>query len=40
MHALKIEKLDLPPEATPAMVGFMVHFNELGKATLEAKYGR
>lgn len=40
VHALKIEKLDLPPEATPAMVGFMVHFNELGKATLEAKYGR
>jgi Raf kinase inhibitor-like YbhB/YbcL family protein len=40
VHALKVEKLDLPPDATAAMVGFMLHANRLGSATLEARYGR
>lgn len=33
VHALKVDKLDLPPFATPAMVGFMSYANSLGKAS-------
>jgi Raf kinase inhibitor-like YbhB/YbcL family protein len=40
VHALKVEKLDLPPDASAAMVGFMLHAHRLGSATLEARYGR
>ena len=40
VHALKVEKLDVPADASPAMIGFMTHFNELGKARLTVKYGR
>jgi Raf kinase inhibitor-like YbhB/YbcL family protein len=40
VHALKIEKLELPADASAALVGFMVHANQLGQTTLEAKYGR
>ena len=40
VHALKIEKLELPPDASTAMVDVMVHANQLAQATLEAKYGR
>jgi Raf kinase inhibitor-like YbhB/YbcL family protein len=40
VHALKAAKLDLPANATAAMVGFNVHFNELAKATLTVQYGR
>lgn len=34
VHALKVEKLDLPPHVTPAMLGFMTLGTGLGKATL------
>ena len=34
VHALKVEKLELPPNATPALVGFMSWANGLGKASL------
>jgi hypothetical protein len=37
---LKVDKLDVPPDATAAMIGFMTHANSLGSATLTAKYGR
>jgi Raf kinase inhibitor-like YbhB/YbcL family protein len=40
VYALKTEKLDVPANATAAMVGFNVHFNQLAKATLTAKWGR
>jgi Raf kinase inhibitor-like YbhB/YbcL family protein len=40
VHALKVEKLDLPADASAAMVGFMIHANRLASATLEARYGR
>ena len=40
VHALKTEKLDVPADATAALVGFMINANRLGKATFEAKYGR
>jgi len=40
VYALKTDKLDIPPDATAALAGFMVHGNELGKASFTAKYGR
>jgi Raf kinase inhibitor-like YbhB/YbcL family protein len=38
--ALKIDKLDVSPESTGAMVGFMSNMNSLGHATKVIKYGR
>ena len=40
VHALKTDKLDVPADASPAMVGFMIHANRLGEAQFSAKYGR
>ncbi|MEW6705380.1 MAG: YbhB/YbcL family Raf kinase inhibitor-like protein [Pseudomonadota bacterium] len=40
VHALKVEKPDLPPDASAAMVGFMIHANRLASVTLQARYGR
>jgi Raf kinase inhibitor-like YbhB/YbcL family protein len=40
LHALKVEKLDVPANATASLAGFMVNANSLGKATLTGKYGR
>jgi Raf kinase inhibitor-like YbhB/YbcL family protein len=40
VHALKLEKLDVPKGAAASLVGFMVSANSIGKATLTAKYGR
>lgn len=40
VHALKVEKLDLPLHVTPAMLGFMTLGAGLGKATLVIKGGR
>jgi Raf kinase inhibitor-like YbhB/YbcL family protein len=40
VYALKTAKLDLPANATAAMVGFNVHANQLAKATLTGKWGR
>jgi Raf kinase inhibitor-like YbhB/YbcL family protein len=40
VHALKTDKLDLSPDATAALVGFMVHANSLGKASFTARYRR
>jgi Raf kinase inhibitor-like YbhB/YbcL family protein len=38
--ALKVEKLELGPDASPAMVGFMTRANALGSATFTATYAR
>jgi len=40
VHALKTDKLDLAPDSSAALVGFMINANRLGKASFEAKYGR
>src|SRR5688500_4198909 len=40
VHALKLEKLDVPANATAAMVGFSINANRLASATLTARYGR
>jgi len=40
VHALKVDKLDIPADATAALAGFMIHGNSLGKASFTAKYGR
>lgn len=40
VHALKVDKLDLPADATAALAGFMINANSLGKASFTAKYGR
>jgi Raf kinase inhibitor-like YbhB/YbcL family protein len=38
--ALKVERLELTPDSSPAMVGFMTRANSLGSATFTALYGR
>lgn len=40
VHALKVERLGIPADATAAVAGFMVSANSLGKASFTAKYGR
>jgi len=40
VYALKSEKIDVPADSTAAMVGFMLHANELAKASITAHYGR
>lgn len=40
VYALKTDKLDLPADASGALVGFNLYFNTLAKATLTATYGR
>ncbi|HEY0707741.1 MAG TPA: YbhB/YbcL family Raf kinase inhibitor-like protein, partial [Polyangia bacterium] len=40
VHALKVEKLEVPPDASAAMIGFMTNANSLGKASFTAKYSR
>lgn len=40
LHALKVDKLDLPPNPTAALVGFNVTANTLATAELTGLYGR
>ena len=40
VYALKTDKLDVPADASAALIGFMIHANKLGSATFTAKYGR
>ena len=40
LFALKVDKLDIPANATAAFVGFNVNANMLGKAKLTGLYGR
>lgn len=39
VHALKVDKLELDADASPALVGFMVHLNTLGRADIVTVYG-
>jgi Raf kinase inhibitor-like YbhB/YbcL family protein len=40
VHALKTEKIEVPADATAALIGFMINANRLGQASFTAKYGR
>ena len=40
VYALKVDKLDLPKNATASLAGFMINGNSIGKATLTGLYGR
>lgn len=40
VNAINTDKLELPPTVTPAMLGFIVWGNSLGKASLSIKAGR
>lgn len=40
VHALKVDKLDVPADATAALTGYMINANALGKASFTATYGR
>lgn len=39
VHALKVDRLPLDAQASGARVGFMVHMNSLGQASLTVTYG-
>lgn len=40
VHALKVEKLDVPADSSGALVGFMINANRIGKASFTGMYGR
>jgi hypothetical protein len=40
LHALKVEKLDIPAGATASLAGYMINGNSIGKATFTGMYGR
>jgi Raf kinase inhibitor-like YbhB/YbcL family protein len=40
LHALKVDKLDLPADATAALIGYMINANRLGQTSFTATYGR
>jgi Raf kinase inhibitor-like YbhB/YbcL family protein len=40
LYALKLDKLDVPADASPALIGFYLHANELAHAKLTALFGR
>ncbi|RTL57936.1 MAG: YbhB/YbcL family Raf kinase inhibitor-like protein [Rhodocyclaceae bacterium] len=40
VHALGVEKLDVPESAPAAMVGYMINANRIAKTSFTARYGR
>jgi phosphatidylethanolamine-binding protein (PEBP) family uncharacterized protein len=40
VHALKVDRLEVPKGATAAVVGFMLDANALATASLTARYER
>jgi Raf kinase inhibitor-like YbhB/YbcL family protein len=40
VHALKTTKLEVPEDASPTLIGFMIHANRIAKASFTAKYSR
>lgn len=40
VHALSVERLDIPDDATAALAGFMVNAHTLAKAQFTSTYGR
>jgi len=40
LYALKIPKLDVGEKASPAQVGYFIHFSAIGKGVLVGRFGR
>ena len=40
VHALKTDKIDVPEDASSALIGYMINANRIGAATVTATYGR
>ena len=40
VYALKTDKIDVPADASAAMIGFMLNANKLATASFTAKFGR
>lgn len=40
VYALKVDKLELPPNATASLAGFIINANALNKSTFTGMYGR
>jgi hypothetical protein len=40
VHALKTDKIDVPADASAALVGFVINANRIGKASFTGMYGR
>jgi Raf kinase inhibitor-like YbhB/YbcL family protein len=40
IYALKVDHLEVPPDASSALVGFKINANQIGKASITARYGR
>ena len=40
VHALSVEKLDLPKDASAALIGYMVNANTIEKTSITGMYGR
>ncbi len=40
VHALKVDKLNIPADATAALAGYMINANTIQKTSFTAKYGR
>jgi Raf kinase inhibitor-like YbhB/YbcL family protein len=40
LFALKVDKLDVPADSSPALIGFYAHANELASAKITALFGR
>jgi Raf kinase inhibitor-like YbhB/YbcL family protein len=40
VYALKVDKLEVPADASPALIGYQTRANSLGSASFTAKYGR
>ena len=40
VYALKVPHIDVPKDASAAMIGYMIHANSLGSASMQATYGR
>jgi Raf kinase inhibitor-like YbhB/YbcL family protein len=40
VYALKTDKIDVPADASAALIGFMLNANKLATATFTAKFGR
>jgi Raf kinase inhibitor-like YbhB/YbcL family protein len=40
IYALKVEKLNVAPDASAAQVGYTINANQIGKASITARYGR
>jgi hypothetical protein len=40
VYALGVEKLDVPADASAALVGYMINANSIGKSSFTARYGR